>query len=905
MTEDELIAEMGLMEVTDFKEDSHLPAMSAEEALIAEMGLEEVPAQQKTPNRGQDISVGNVLEDMYTATANAGKALYGGVKEAITGNERSTERTDRLEQYQQMPEFQELSSLIDPAVWATTVGSLFTGSKGEFELIKANFPDMETDVDEKGNWFVKSKNGKWYANKPGFGPTDVPAALASAIPVSKVIQAGATATKSIPYIAKAMEVASNFTKGTGVLRSATVEGLDAVGRLAMADTLGAEPTALDYALDTGLGFATGGLSRKTGKNLSAREGTLKKLDQMAVKANEHGLSLRKGGQGIAGGQQAVDNLRMLMNDPRTQQDTLIYMDSKGLGFDENGHLVKTLLNVEDEAGSAGKLVHRPRGTQEEGFSVEEMDRMRQTFQTDPDRVAAAKELGAKDYVDPLNLIAKGDKQGRHVMKASQDRAVAGDKMEDLGTAISEELQSHGADVNLGQLSKDTLSQMKGVSENFKKDVNKRYARLYDTKRGGIDPRTEVDIPSTRALILKEKQEQMPRLQAGEELVEEMDPKITAIEEEILADFRPRKTKITEQLSDFGKWAGLDPDISEGSVGRTFATLDKTRKKIGGMMADQTVSNYNKSKLTELYKSVSNDVESVLNDMVAKGQITEKTRKLYDKTHAVVVNQKMFDARKERLFGKDELAPLKAKLDVALKDATSGHGGALWDSIIKDVPKNLRPKAIMSILHDSLDSTSGGFVNINKLHTMWSDLSQNKPLMAQLAKDIGPERMRGLRNVGIMSEAIYQSTKKKSTKTKSYMVEIANQKASRIMGVLTGLGVATGTVIGSSAIAHGSFSQSKSYAATGIGGTLKKWLSGGNELRADYVTNMLQSPEFTKLLQSDMNDKAIHEFTKKARVMTLAKQRDKSISSIGLENKIKAGIRAARNYSIESERPDNK
>jgi hypothetical protein len=898
MDYDALAREMGGVEQEPMQVTA-MPEQVDYGALAAEMGgtVEEQPV--KPAKEYEDISTFGILEDMATATANAGKAIYGGVKEAITGEERSTPETERLDQWDYMPEFNELSSLLDPAALKTSIGSLFTGSKGQLELIKANFPNMETKVDDKGNFFLKSKNGKWYANKPGFGPTDLPAAVLAAIPAGRVVEGAALSAKAINVLPMTMQRLANITRmPNSVLGKMTMEGLDAGGRLATADSLGADPSALDYAVDMGLSSGMAGATSKLSRNLTVRASTIKELDDLAVKASEHSLSVRKGGAGVAGGQEATAKLFQRMNDPRTQQNTLIYMDEKGIGFDDAGNLIKTKLNIVDEAGSAGALVHRPKDATPGEFSPEELARMRQAVDTDAERVAAAKGLGADEkFIDPLDLVSKEDKDARHVLKAAQDRAVAGDKSEELGTMMSEELQKHGADVNLGQLSEDTLEQMKGVTDNFKKTINKKYAQLYDTKKGGIDVRSEVDIPSTRELIEKGRKEQMPRLQAGEELIDKMDPKITAIEKQILADFKPRRTKVTEQLSDFGEWAGLDPDITEGSVGRTFKTLDLTRKEVGGMLADQTVSNYNKSRLTALYSSLSNDVSVVLDDMVTKGQITEKTRKLYDSTHEIVINQKMHNAKKDRLFGKDELAPLKAKLDEALKDATTGHGGALWDSILKDVPKNIRPKAIMSILHDSLDATSGGFVKIDKLHAMWSDLSQNKPLMNQLGVDIGPERMRGLRNVGILSEAMHQAEKHKSKKTKSYMMEIANERASRLMGVLTGLGVAAGTVLGSSAVAHGTLSQSKSYAATGIGSTLKKWLSGGTELRADYVTHMVQSPEFTKLLMSDMNDSAINAFTKKARVRALAKQRDKSMTSAKMEEMIKAGIRSARTATL--------
>lgn len=127
--------------------------------------------------------------------------FFEGVKEAITGDKRKTEETEKLADWTTMPEFNEVS-------WSaakTGVGTMLTQPKETVAIIKENYPDVEIRQDRKGNYLIKSSvDGQEYAIKPGFRVSDLPRAvfaLAAFTPAGRATSmagmgAGAAATQA-------------------------------------------------------------------------------------------------------------------------------------------------------------------------------------------------------------------------------------------------------------------------------------------------------------------------------------------------------------------------------------------------------------------------------------------------------------------------------------------------------------------------------------------------------------------------------------------------------------------------------------------------------------------------------------------------------------------------------------
>jgi hypothetical protein len=102
-----------------------------------------------------------------------GMGLIEGAIETVTGSERSTPEIEATADWTTMPELNELSI----AGARTGIGTMFTSPEESVAIITANYPGVEVRQDEKGNYILRSQDGKDYGIKPGFKWSDVPRAL--------------------------------------------------------------------------------------------------------------------------------------------------------------------------------------------------------------------------------------------------------------------------------------------------------------------------------------------------------------------------------------------------------------------------------------------------------------------------------------------------------------------------------------------------------------------------------------------------------------------------------------------------------------------------------------------------------------------------------------------------------
>lgn len=105
--------------------------------------------------------------------------FFGGIKETFTGERRTTDEIERMPTWQTMPEFQSWSTVF-PEQAKVAVGTMMARPEEMANVIKEQFPDITTRVDEMGNQILKSSvNGQEYAIKPGFEASDIPRGLST------------------------------------------------------------------------------------------------------------------------------------------------------------------------------------------------------------------------------------------------------------------------------------------------------------------------------------------------------------------------------------------------------------------------------------------------------------------------------------------------------------------------------------------------------------------------------------------------------------------------------------------------------------------------------------------------------------------------------------------------------
>lgn len=99
--------------------------------------------------------------------------FFEGIAESVTGSRRSTPEIEALPDWTTMPELNELSI----AGARTGLGTMFSSPEESVQIIKTNYPGVQVRQDSKGNYILRSQDGREYGIKPGFRWSDVPRAL--------------------------------------------------------------------------------------------------------------------------------------------------------------------------------------------------------------------------------------------------------------------------------------------------------------------------------------------------------------------------------------------------------------------------------------------------------------------------------------------------------------------------------------------------------------------------------------------------------------------------------------------------------------------------------------------------------------------------------------------------------
>jgi hypothetical protein len=124
-----------------------------------------------TADTNRQLQFQPYLAPMEDVTEDMG--LIEGAIETVTGSERSTPEIEAVADWTTMPELNELSV----AGARTGIGTMFTSPEESVAIITANYPGVEVRQDEKGNYILRSQDGKDYGIKPGFRFSDVPRAV--------------------------------------------------------------------------------------------------------------------------------------------------------------------------------------------------------------------------------------------------------------------------------------------------------------------------------------------------------------------------------------------------------------------------------------------------------------------------------------------------------------------------------------------------------------------------------------------------------------------------------------------------------------------------------------------------------------------------------------------------------
>jgi hypothetical protein len=178
---DRVVAEIDLKNARDLQAKwQGSPNLSTEELIkelnaisMANVGSPLTPESiaALTADTNRQLQFTPYIAPMEDVTEDMG--FVEGLVESVTGSERSTPEIEAAADWTTMPELNELSV----AGAKTGIGTMFTSPEESVKIITANYPGVEVRQDSKGNYILRSQDGKDYGIKPGFRFSDVPRAI--------------------------------------------------------------------------------------------------------------------------------------------------------------------------------------------------------------------------------------------------------------------------------------------------------------------------------------------------------------------------------------------------------------------------------------------------------------------------------------------------------------------------------------------------------------------------------------------------------------------------------------------------------------------------------------------------------------------------------------------------------
>ena len=202
-----------------------------------------------------------------------GPNLFERIKEAATGEQRTTEEIAALPEIGNAPEL----NAFNRAAFKASLGLLTQfNPEGEKGVIQQNFPDAKISEDEKGNVIVEFESGRYALNTPGFSAQDAAKALfgvASGAHAPALIGSGG----GLPAVL-----------GTGAVEA----GIDVATQLT-GEALGGEDYDVQQTIESGvLGAGFKGLEDTLGQVSRIKQGDFTDAQKEVIEtAKEQGVPL--------------------------------------------------------------------------------------------------------------------------------------------------------------------------------------------------------------------------------------------------------------------------------------------------------------------------------------------------------------------------------------------------------------------------------------------------------------------------------------------------------------------------------------------------------------------------------------------------------------------------------------
>ncbi len=831
--------------------------------------------------------------------------FFGSIVESVTGRARATPETQRLPEWTDMPELNQMSM----ASFKSALGTLLTNPQETVQILQSNFPGLQARQDAKGNYILRSSvNQKEYAIPPGASVGDLPRILgglfaftpagrAATIPGAALkagaTQAGIEATQTgIPphaLLGDALIVGGEFNLGEVGLAAATGPAGQIIQRVAppaaaavrrgvqratgRAPAAPPAPAAPRVEPTFDMGPPTGAPEAQ----LRALEFELEMLSQQPLRQGESRV-IREAR--LAEVQQQIDALRgrpaaaaapAAPEAPAAAPAAAAIPEAPPPATGPAGAPMGTAMAPEvppaaaaAETMTAEQLTATTKQAAGGGFGSTRATQILATQAApDPKVLEAARRLGIEQYLQPDHLTSNQAyrelAQAVKSVPGSQTRAAEIVGLQQVGKRADDLITEIGGMTDLSQMNQAVRNNLSQTVATLERKADDAYAQL----RANIPAQTRGSADNVLNFI--------------EQRVRDLDgvENLSAMEKYIRGKLSPKPIK----------------DSQGNVIGTrlpTYALIDDVRKEIGAAAREKGVFKDADTGAAKNLYSLIDDDQFNLAETLGRGE-------QYRAAKSLVSMRKGIEDDMVSLFGKQLDQALVTKLSTATTALSKGDAEKLVN-ILAAIPKDMRKMVSASALNTAFGkATQNGDLNFGTYANWYEGLLNNKQAYTALMNNLPQDSKKALSNLYRVAANVNKATRERITTGRIQAIQEDLQGADTLIGNLY-------TAAKRSAVGFPVEAVTSSFGFPGAGlasGVTAALMKGNKPKVIKLADELLASPEFQKLA-TEQSQAAIRRTAMSKAFSDFAKEVNLPQSLDARVQYLQSAIQAGRQFEQENE-----
>lgn len=627
--------------------------------------------------------------------------VLGGIREAVTGTERTTPTTQALPDWASMPELNTFSM----ASFKSALGTMMSSPQETVQIIQSNFPGVKVSQDEKGNFVLQSSiDGQMYAIKPGFQVSDIPRAAGA---IAAFTPAGRATT--IPGAV----VAGGATQAGIEASQAATGGRFDTGEVALSGAMGGAGQAVTRipqmvrAVRGGEAPPVAPAAPAAGEQVAAPimppTGTVREISPTGAVGPE--VPLTRGGPAAPAG--APMGTAMAPAAPVAPAAAA----AAPMTTSELAQTARTATGGGMGAGRATEVL----ATQ---------------AAPDPKVLEAARRLKIEGYLQPDHLTSNQAyrelAQAVKSIPGSQARAAELTGLEAVGKQADDLITQIGGMTDLSRMNQAVRTNLSQTVANLERRAN----TAYDDLRQNIPAQTRGPADNVLAFV--------------EQRALDLDgPKnLSPLEKAVRSKLSPKEIKDAD-----GNVIGMRQP--------TYALIDDVRRDIGAAARQQGAFKDADTGLAKRLYALIDDDQFALAEAAGRGE-------QYRLAKSLVSMRKGIEDDMVSLFGRELDQSLVTKLSTATTSLSKGDADKLV-KVLQAIPEDMRQMVAASALNTAFGkATQNGALNFNTYANWYEGLLQNKQAYAALMNNLPQPARKALSDLYRVSNNVRKATRERIT-----------------------------------------------------------------------------------------------------------------------------------------------